>query len=354
MKAQVRLTGGAEVNPGDTVSGTVAVDNSSGGPVRLRLRLDDLTPGAAVTVDPPVVDAPAGTSEIPFTLAFAPGTELGVSGGVLRVVDDADPDRVLGERLLSIEVAPVPTLFEEFFWMWVLVAVIVLGVAAYLGAKAWRRVDAARVRGLRAQLWRDDLLLSEVTPRSPRARVFAFVVHEDFTGPQLQPAGPEEANAYVVRRSSGTLRLAAHGQHPAPLGVGERRAIVGGLALSVVDDRGADARSGPRSTRSPPPSRPPTRTPTATRSRRPRPTATRSAARRPPRSPTRPPNPANSTAVCPPPSPTWTPTTRSADRRTPTAGGEQDRMSGRGLGIGRRDQERKPAPRAARSSGRAR
>lgn len=225
------------VTPGGTVSGTVSVTNNSGQAARLRLRLDDLSPGTELTVEPASVQAGTGTSTAEFTLRFGQNSALGGSGGMLRLVDEADQSVVIAERLFSTEVAPEPGVLEKFWWLWLPLALLLLGVLVWLFLKWRSRDDAKRVRGLTAELWQGGFAKEGLPPRDPRAKVFHFVLVDEFTGLQLQQAGPGEMNAYEVRRIPGGVSFTAPGQAPVNLAMGERKDIGKGLSVVIADER---------------------------------------------------------------------------------------------------------------------
>ncbi|KOV87188.1 VWA domain-containing protein [Nocardia sp. NRRL S-836] len=233
------------VTPGGTVTGTVAITNNSGKDADLRLRLDDLSPGTAVTVDPAAVRVGTGTGTAKFTLRFGPDSALGVSGGKLRLVDEKDA--VVAERLFATEVAPEPGLPEKLWWLWTLLGVLLLAALVWLLLKLRSRAESRKVRGLTAQLWQGGFLTSELSPRDARAKVFRFVVVEEFTGLKLQQAGPGETNVYEVRRVRDGVSLTAPGQPPVVLTAGQRKEIGKDLAVGVADERGTAgaAVSGP-------------------------------------------------------------------------------------------------------------
>jgi uncharacterized repeat protein (TIGR01451 family) len=238
----------ATVTPGGTISGTVSVTNNSGQPARLRMKIDDLSSGTTLTVDPAIVQAAPGSTETPFTLRFGSNTPLGSSSATLRLVDDADPGVVVAERLLATEVAAEPGLLEKLLWLWILLAVVVAAVLVWLVLKWRSRNEASKARGLTAQLWQGGFLTSELATRDPNSKVFAFVVHDDFTGLQLQQAGPGEANVYEVRRAAQGISLTPPGQQPVLLAPGERRDIGRDLAIVIIDERktaGGGAPPGP-------------------------------------------------------------------------------------------------------------
>ncbi|MEU5693226.1 vWA domain-containing protein [Actinosynnema sp. NPDC020468] len=231
-------TNRATASPGDAVTGKVSVSNDSGSPARLLVQLAEPTPGTQLTVDDAEVEAGTGTSETPFTLRFGDGSSLGVHGAKLRLVEADDPSAVVAERLFSTEVVARPGVVERFLWLWIPVVVLLLGFLGWLLIRSQANSRSARVRGLRAQLWRGGFTTSDVVPRDPESKVFGFVLHEDFTGLQLHQAGPGEPGAYEVRRAGRGVALTAPGGRPVVLALGERHEIGPDLAVEVLDERG--------------------------------------------------------------------------------------------------------------------
>ncbi|HEX6343567.1 VWA domain-containing protein [Umezawaea sp.] len=227
----------ATVVPGGTVSGTVSITNNSGKPARLKLVIDSPSAGTTLTVDPATVEAAPGKTEVQYALRFGADTAIGPSGAALRLVDDANTP--VAERLLAVEVAPEPGLLEKYLWLWIPLGVLLLAGAlwALLGLRS--RSEAGKARGLLAQLWQGGFPASELTPRDANAKVFRFVVQNDFTGPQLQHAGDGDPTVYEVRRVSGGVSLTAPGEQPVVLAIGERHDIGDDTAVAFVDEFGA-------------------------------------------------------------------------------------------------------------------
>ncbi|HET6484223.1 MAG TPA: hypothetical protein VFG35_29830, partial [Actinoplanes sp.] len=226
----------ATAEPGTKLPGTITVTNNSGGAAKLRVVVAEASTGAALTVDPPVIDAAAGTSTQPFTLAVGPQSALGVTSATLRLVDDADPTVVVAERLFAADVVPEPTIWRKLRWLWVALAVLLLAGLVLLLQRQRARNEARKVRGLTAQLLTSGFVTSEVEPPDPDAKVFRFVLHEDFTGPQLQPASAGEEGAFEVRRTGTGLELGTSAGRR-PITAGQRWSIRKDLAVAVVDGR---------------------------------------------------------------------------------------------------------------------
>ena len=234
----------ATVVPGGSVSGTVSVTNNSGRPARLKLTIDGPSAGTTLTVDPATVEAAPGKTEVRYALRFGENTAIGSNGAKLRLVDDAN--NVVAERLLAVDVAPEPGLLEKYLWLWIPLGVLLLGVVLWALLKLRSRRESRKVKGLLAQLWQGGFPAAELPPRDPNAKVFRFVVQDDFTGLQLQHASDGDPNVYEVRRVRGGVSFTAPGEKPVVLGIGERRDISKDSAVAFVDELGAaGAAAGP-------------------------------------------------------------------------------------------------------------
>ena len=227
----------AGVHPGDTVPGTVSVTNDSGQPAALRLLVADPSAGSTLTFDPATVTAAPGRSTTKFDLRVDI-RKPGVVSARLQLVLDSDPSVVAAERLFSADVTPPPTWGQKYWWIWGPALVLLLAAAAVLLIRWRRRVAAAQVRGLVAQLTAEGAVASELLPREPRSKVFRFAINEEFSGWQLQPGVPGEPNLYEVHRAGTGLELTGpHGTKPIQPGV--PHPVRQGLAIVIQDDRGA-------------------------------------------------------------------------------------------------------------------
>ena len=226
----------ATVTPGGAVHGRIAVQNDSGGAARLLLQIADLSPGATLTIDQPVVSAPAGSSTTPFTLRVGANSPLGASSARLRLVDDTNPSNAVAERLFATDVAPKPWIPDWMRWVLLAAAVLLVAVAFYVAfrLRAWSK--DRRVGGLTAQLYSAGACVSTLEPDDRLAKVFRFIVHSDHvTGLQLQQASPGEPGLYEVRRARSGFSLTADGKRMRALSPGERRPIGDDRAIAVVD-----------------------------------------------------------------------------------------------------------------------
>lgn len=226
----------ATVEPGTRIPGSITVTNNSGRAARLRVQVDGASSGAALTVDPATIDIGSGISTHRFTLTVGGQSALGVTSATIRLVDDTDPSAVVAERLFAADVIPEPTIWQKLRWLWVGLAVLLVVTLLFL-LQRWRtRSEARKVRGLTMQLLSSGFLLSDLVPPDPDAKVFRFVLYEDFTGPQLQPASPGEDGVFEVRRNGTGFDLAG------PTGrwtvsAGEQRLVRKDLAIAVADGR---------------------------------------------------------------------------------------------------------------------
>jgi hypothetical protein len=227
----------ADVHPGDTVPGTVSINNDSGQPAALRLVVADPSTGSTLTFDPAAITAAPGKTTTKFTLKV--DTEKpGVASATLRLVLDSDPSAVAAERLFAVDVNPPPGPVRKYLWIWLPVLIVLLALAVWFLLRWRRRVVASQVRGLVAQLLSEGAVASELLPREARSKVFRFAINEEFSGWQLQYGVPGEPNVYEVRRGKNGIDLSGpHGtkrvQPGVPHPVRERLAIV------IQDDRGA-------------------------------------------------------------------------------------------------------------------
>jgi von Willebrand factor type A domain len=235
LQADIDLNIDGPIGRGGSVSGRVEVTNQSGQPRRLRLVIDQLSPGAAITVEPATFDVVSGGTQQPVTLHFGAGTVFGPNQAALQVVDDTDPAQQVAQRLFTVDVEPPPGWLARFWWVLVLVAVVlVIGVAALLMARRSRSQRMA-VRGLRVELHRDGLAISKLEPADPDAPVLRFSVNDDrFTTPRLTRTDIGDAAAYALRRNGDKLLLetpSSGPQHvrpgePVPDGASERTLVI--------------------------------------------------------------------------------------------------------------------------------
>jgi hypothetical protein len=243
IRAQALLDG-AVVAPGGTLGGTLTVDNGTGRPARLRLLLDDIPPGAQLSVTPALVDLPAsGTTRIDYQIRFETGTPLGANRVRLRVVDDANPALTYASPLVSYVVQVPPPWWERWWPVEVALAALLLAAVALLLVRARRRRSAADMRGVILQLYRGDRLLGYLPAPDRRSEQFPFLIRDEHGAqPRLDHAsGP---GGYVARRGAGESLLVS-GPLPNELRLHPGRPVElpSGLALAFPGDSDGRRRS---------------------------------------------------------------------------------------------------------------
>ncbi|WP_055525041.1 hypothetical protein, partial [Streptomyces graminilatus] len=144
----------ADLHPGDTFTGTLAVHNTSDAPHTLKLSVTDLKAGLlSVTPDRLTLKpGESGTREV--TVQAAPAdifgdrlTDDGLSlAGNITVVDTTDGGLTLVRSALSVKVTPQPGIVEKLwdaYWGAVLAGLVLLALAV-AGVVAWIRIRRAR------------------------------------------------------------------------------------------------------------------------------------------------------------------------------------------------------------------
>ncbi|WP_285485239.1 vWA domain-containing protein [Amycolatopsis sp. NBRC 101858] len=238
VQAQILFdTNTAAVNPGGTVTGTIAMTNNSGRPVPARLEIASPTAGASISVEPGSAVVPVGVTTIPFTLRFGADTVEGSNAATLRVVTDGAAPVTVAERLFATDVEPEPTILEKLFWVWVALGIVLAGLLVFAVMKVRARRSAGQVRDLQVQLLKGDTEISAIEPQDGAAAEFAFVIYQDFPARQLNPAGPGDAEVYRVRRAGPNVRLAPPRGEPVVLTPGQRHELGDEHVLVVLDQR---------------------------------------------------------------------------------------------------------------------
>ncbi|MEU4619991.1 vWA domain-containing protein [Actinoplanes sp. NPDC023801] len=222
----------ATAHPGGEITGQITVRNDSGEPARLRIVVADPTPGADFSIDPAVVDAAPGTTRTPFALKLGGRAAEGTASATVRLVDDAT-SAVAAERLVAVQVVPEPTFVTRYRW-WILAAGVLLVIGlAYLAVRLRARYEAKKVRGLIVRLHATGMTGEEIVGGD--SMVLRFTVGTDFSGPNLQPAGARDPEAWEVRRSGTGTVVNGPGSPRAPLAFGARRRVGEGLAIVITD-----------------------------------------------------------------------------------------------------------------------
>lgn len=219
----------ADAHPGSTVTGTLAVHNTSDTPHTLRLSVADLQPGL-LSVTPAQIEVKPGESGTrKVTVEVAPEGVFGSRldddglrlGGTVTVVDTTDDDRTLVRSPLSVRVTPEPGIWDKYWWAF-LSAGVLTGLAA-VAALAWLRQRRTRRDpfGLVLRLVSEEGdILGEHPAGHGHKQWYEFAVVEPHRSPRIERRnhGPyavqrsPEGGAVLRKRGGGRTRLPARGQ----------------------------------------------------------------------------------------------------------------------------------------------
>ncbi|MFD3912478.1 VWA domain-containing protein [Streptomyces sp. NPDC058603] len=262
----------ADTHPGSTVTGTLAVHNTSDTPHTLRLSIADLQDGllSVTPAETEVKPGESGTRKV--TVEVAPedvfGDRLGDDGlrlgGTVTVVDTTDDDRTLVRSPLSVRVTPEPGIWDMYWWAFLSAAVVV--VLAVLAVLAWLRQRRTRRDpfGLVLRLVSETGdILGEHPAGHGHKQWYEFAVVEPHRSPRIERRnhGPyavqrsPEGGAVLRERGGRRTRLTASGQVP----LTDSLSLALGEETRIRPPRTRTTRT--RSTRWPRPSRSRTTTP---------------------------------------------------------------------------------------------
>jgi hypothetical protein len=188
LDVQAVLDEPANVNPGDTLDGTLRLTNE-GASRRAALAVIDLPSNARVTLTPQRVRIPAGKAQRTFEIRIGEDQPVGQLSG--RVVVRAKDGTVLGQASFLTDVSEPPGFIGRWWWALVFLALVVIAALVYWARASKAGRDRIRVHGLVANLAGTDgeLIGSEV--RAPGGYVNSFNVRfvpPDEGGPRLEPA----------------------------------------------------------------------------------------------------------------------------------------------------------------------
>lgn len=222
----------AGVHPGDKVTGTLAVHNTSRAAHTLRLAVTDLQPGLLSVGPTRITLAPGESGTRKVTVEVAPagvfGDRLGHDGlklaGTVTVADTTDHDRTLVRAPLSVRVTPRPGIWDQYKLYFLGAAALL--VALVLVAAAWTR-QRRRARdpyGLTLQLVAEDgTLLAGHQAGHGHKQWYEFTVAEAHRSPRIErrPQGPyavqrnpKGGGAVLRRKGGGRTLIPVRGQVP--------------------------------------------------------------------------------------------------------------------------------------------
>ncbi|MFE0386991.1 choice-of-anchor X domain-containing protein [Streptomyces bungoensis] len=222
----------ANVHPGDKVTGSLAVHNTSSTAHTLRLAVTDLR-GGLLSLGPDRITVPPGESGTrDVTVEVAPagvfGDRLGDGlrlAGTVTVVDTTDHDRMLVREPLSVRVTPRPGIWDQYWWAFAAGAVALLAIAALAAALVRHRRRVRDPYGLTLQLVAEDgSVLSEHPAGHGQKQWYEFTVAEPHRSPRIErrshgpyavQRNPKGGGAVLRKKGGGRTLVPVRG--PVPL-----------------------------------------------------------------------------------------------------------------------------------------
>ncbi|RSM69638.1 hypothetical protein DMH04_45795 [Kibdelosporangium aridum] len=217
------------VEPGDSLLAKAIISNNSGQRQRVQIGVRaDGESSITVPAEEAVREVDPGSTTVDFTMQFADDSPEGVATGVVRVVDAADPSRILHEKSFTVAVEyPFP------WWKWIVGFVVGMGVIPLAYWLVARRL-AQEVQGLVVRAIRDGHMVSLHTA-AKKAKQFRFTVDTAGPVPRLNIAPDNEQVAFVLSRSRNGVRLKTPYGQVLTAQIGEPVDVGDGLIIEVVD-----------------------------------------------------------------------------------------------------------------------
>ncbi|MEU5304200.1 VWA domain-containing protein [Streptomyces noursei] len=221
----------ADTHPGSTVTGTLAVHNTSSTRHTLRLSVTDLQPGM-LSVAPAEIEVKPGESGTrKVTVEIGPEGAFGGRlhgdglrlGGTVTVTDATDGNRALVRSPLSVRLTPEPGVWDTYWWAFlsaaVLIALAIVAASALLRQRRMRRDPFGLVLQLVSE--EGDVLNDHLAGHGHK-QWYEFAVVEPHRSPRIERRshGPyaiqrsPEGGAVLRTRGGGRTRLPAHGSVP--------------------------------------------------------------------------------------------------------------------------------------------
>ncbi|MGH3931528.1 MAG: hypothetical protein ACRDTF_16335, partial [Pseudonocardiaceae bacterium] len=231
----------ADVVVGTSLNGTAQVMNSTGQPRTLRIEIVESSPGAVITVEPRQLTVPAsGQAVLPLTVRFDPATTLGSNQARLRLVDESD-GALVGQLLFARNVVPEPGIIERLWWLWLLLAVALVGSVAGVVWRLRRRRAGRDVHGVRVELRRHGQPLGSPVRAHRHAEEFRFGIRRGGGAADTSLTTGPGGDRYRVRRSPSGPALSGPSGEPVDLAPGGVLDLDEGLEL-ILHDRSAAGR----------------------------------------------------------------------------------------------------------------
>lgn len=234
----------ADTHPGDRVTGTLAVHNTSDVPHTLKLSVTDQKPGLLTVTPAELTLKPGESGTRKVTVEVAPAavfgdrlTDDGLSlAGTITVVDTTDGGLPLVQAPLSVEVTPEPGIWDRYWGAFLAAAVLVALIAAAVLALV--RLHRARrdPYGLVLRLLDEhgEPLPGEHVAGHGHKQWYEFGVAEAHISPRIERRahGP-----YAVRRNpNGGAILRRRGGGRTPLSAAIPVQLTEGLSLALGEE----------------------------------------------------------------------------------------------------------------------
>ncbi|MFE3827800.1 VWA domain-containing protein [Streptomyces sp. NPDC059092] len=235
------------VHPGGTVTGLLKVDNKSAETRTVRLALADQPPGTELTVSPAEVEVAAGAGRsVPFRVRIGSGTAPGEIGARVTAADTDDGGRVLDNAFLEVDVDPVPTWWDLWWWAVAVAGGVLLALAVFAAVRYEARRRRRDLAGVKLELRGEGVRPDELTVRagqSPGGEFHFVIDRARGAAPSLQRGGPSGAASHRLRRTAaGEFLLKPPQGRERALRPEEPVALGDGLELVVHDRRAAGGR----------------------------------------------------------------------------------------------------------------
>lgn len=235
----------ADVHPGDRVTGTLDVHNTSDAPHTLKLSVTDLKAGLLSVTPAELTLKPGESVSRKVTVDVASADDFGDRltddeglslAGDVTVVDTTDGDLILVRAPLSVHVTPEPGIWDKYWAAFLAAAVVIAGaVAAVLTLIRLRRARR-NPRGLVLRLvdGNGDFLPGEHVAGPGQKQWYEFGVADAHISPRIQRRTP---GPYAVQRNpNGGAVLRRRGSGRTPLSAGNPVELTEGLSLALGEE----------------------------------------------------------------------------------------------------------------------
>ncbi|WP_330289233.1 VWA domain-containing protein [Streptomyces sp. NBC_00576] len=234
----------ADVHPGARVTGTLDVHNTTDAPHTLKLSVTDLKAGLLTVTPAQLTLKPGESGTRKVTVEVAPAdvfgdrlTDDGLSlAGNVTVVDTTDDNLTLVRSPLSVHVTPEPGVWDQYWWAFLVAAVLIAAIVAAVLAVIRLRRARRDPRGLVLRLVDEngEFLPGEHVAGHGQKQWYEFGVAEAHISPRIERRthGP-----YAVQRNpNGGAVLRRRGSGRTPLSAGGPVQLTEGLSLALGEE----------------------------------------------------------------------------------------------------------------------